>query len=43
MFQLVVGLILGIVVATVGINGLVRMGDRAVDALKTNVEKVSTH
>lgn len=43
MLQLFVGVILGIVVATVGVNGLVRMGDRAVNAVKTNVEKVSEH
>jgi|694.fasta_scaffold107674_5 hypothetical protein len=39
--QIIIGIVLGIMIATMGVSGLVRMGDRAVTALKSSVEQVS--
>jgi hypothetical protein len=39
MIKLLIGFILGVAVATVGFNGVTRMLDRGVDAVKTQTQE----
>jgi hypothetical protein len=40
MRNLLIGFVLGLVVATVGFSGIARMADRGVDAIKLNAQEL---
>ncbi len=39
--QFIIGIIVGIVIATVGFSGVARMMDRGVDAVKNQAQEIS--
>ncbi len=41
MRNLLIGFVLGLVVATVGFSGIARIADRGVDVIKSNAQELS--